>query len=148
MLGVQWKVIYDFKPTDNLSATEDLHSLSIWLGELRGACGITFPPGMVNLDCGAVTAGMHYQLPEAGEWTRFELTQEFDEDVGRYFLSLSMGGREVIKVDALEHEENAYLGIENAETSDVKPLDTRILIGASDMEIPGFVRRLIVLEKS
>ena len=149
-LGVQWKVIYDLKPTDNMSASEDIdpHSLSIWLGELRGCCSITFPPGMVNLECGAVTAGKNYQLPKAGEWTRFELTQEFDEDVGRYFLSLSMGGKEVIKVDALEHEENSYIGIVNPDTSDVKPLDTGIRIGEDDIQIPGFIRRLVVLEKS
>ena len=52
-------------------------------------------------------SGTTYQLPKAGEWTRIELTQEFDEDVGRYTLSLSIGDNEVIKVD---HEGNKIIG--------------------------------------
>ena len=90
-------------------------------------------------------SGTTYQLPKAGEWTRIELTQEFDEDVGRYTLSLSIGDNEVIKVD---HEGNKIIGyFDIPDTADVKPLDSWICIGEEDIQIPGFVRRLVVLEK-
>ena len=155
-LGVQWKVIYDFKPT----ASNGIHSIGLglaWFGEEgleRDLC-IAFHLGMVIMSYGGEIVGVTNQIPEVGEWTRIELTQEFDEDVGRHTLSLSIGDNKVIQVDPLEPEalsgENiqkiGHFDIPNP--SDVKPLDTWICIGDGNgsVETKGFVKRLFVLEK-
>ena len=69
------------------------------------------------------------------KWTRFELIWEFDENAGKYVLSLSIGGVEVVKV-VDEHNLS------------VQPEDARICISDEYGEISGFIRRIIVLEKS
>ena len=68
------------------------------------------------------------QLPKVGEWTRIEISHKKVD--GKYFLSLSVGGREVGRAEA---------------GADLKKLtDVVISIGKRQ---PGFVRRLVVLEK-
>ena len=73
------------------------------------------------------------QLPAVGEWIRVELTQEFDDNVGTYFVSLSFAGVEVIRDEAIP---------------DGNLTDIQIELGEPDVQVPGFIRRLIVLEKS
>ena len=73
------------------------------------------------------------QLPTVGEWTRVELTQELDDNAGTYFVSLSFAGVEVIRVEA---------------NPDLDLVDINIKLGEPDVQVPGFMRRLIVLEKS
>ena len=68
------------------------------------------------------------QLPEIGEWTRIEISHE--EVESNYFLSWSVGGREVGREEA---------------GPDLKKL-TDVKIGGGSYQ-PGFVRRLVVLEK-
>ena len=74
------------------------------------------------------------QLPPIGEWTRIEMTHAVDEETGRYFISVSFGDIEVMKV--------------------MRQFDPEILvmdatIGCGDPPaMPGVMRGLVVLEKS
>ena len=74
------------------------------------------------------------QLPEVGEWTRIEMSHE--EEDGKYFLSLSLGGKEVGR------EEVSDPLLRNL-------IDAQVTIGHSKRELtqPGFIRRLVILEK-
>ena len=72
---------------------------------------------------------MSSQLPKIGEWTRFEVSHE--EVEGKYFLSFSVGGREV--------------GRREADPDHGKLTDVEIYFRG--LSLPGFVRRLVVLEK-
>ena len=69
-------------------------------------------------------------LPQIGKWTRFELSREFDENAGKYVLSWFIGGVEVVKA---EDKYNLH----------VQPEDAGIC-----GEMSGFIRRIVVLEKS
>ena len=73
------------------------------------------------------------QLPSIGEWTRIEMSHE--EVDGKYFLSFSVGGREAGRMEAGQ---------------DLKKLtDVKVTIGHHEgtQAQPGFVRRLVILEK-
>ena len=74
-------------------------------------------------------------LPQIGRWTSLELSREFDENAGKYVLSFSFGGAEVVKA---EDELNLH----------VQPEDAIIYSPDEDGEISGFMRRIVVLEKS
>ena len=78
--------------------------------------------------------GESLELPQENEWTRFELTREFDEHAGKYLISLSMGGVEVVKV---EDEQNMQGQHE----------DTEICSSGGYGQITGFIRKIVVLEK-
>ena len=145
-MGAQWKIIHDFKPTayltdDNCNGETDPGTIDVNLtcsasGLNVGGYCMAFPVGVgcVKLyldDVPPEVASM--QLPAVGEWTRVELTQEFDDTVGTYFVSLSFAGVEVIRVEANPVEDLVDIDIE---------------LGEPDVQVPGFMRRLIVLEKS
>ena len=68
------------------------------------------------------------ELPKIGEWTRLEISHE--EKEGRFFLSLTIGDMEAAK----EEMQSARMA---------KLTDVEISIGWH----PGFIRRLVVLEK-
>ena len=72
------------------------------------------------------------QLPKVGEWTRMEIGHEKVDD--KYFLSLSVGGREVGRVEVTNPELR-------------KLTDVKVSIGHPDEKRcqPGFIRRLVVL---
>ena len=73
------------------------------------------------------------QLPMVGEWTKLEFSHE--EVDGKYFLSFSVGGREVNRKEA---------------DPDLRKLtDVKISVGTlREIQFqPGFVRKLIILEK-
>ena len=74
------------------------------------------------------------QLPKVGEWTRIEIGHEKVDE--KYFLSLSVGGREVGRKEVT--------GPELRNLTDVK-----VYIGNNHEELrqPGFIRRLVFLEK-
>ena len=74
------------------------------------------------------------QLPKVGEWTRLEIGHEKVDD--KFFLFLSVGGREVGRKEVTDPELR-------------KLTDVEIVIGHSHEECrqPGFIRRLVVLEK-
>ena len=80
--------------------------------------------------------GESMQLPQVGEWTRVELTQEFDAKAGQYILSLSLAGVEVIRAETYDADDIGDL------------MDIKIELGEPDVQVPGFIRRLVVLEKS
>ena len=73
------------------------------------------------------------QPPEAGEWTRIEMSHEKVD--GKYFLSLSVGGREVGRMEADPRLRHLTL--------------VKVVIGGGKLEfnLPCLVRRLVVLEK-
>ena len=144
-LGNQWKIIHDFKPTaylsnDNCNGITVPGTIFVTLDQdLMDYC-IAFPVGGgVRLVVDNMGAGESMQRPQIGEWTRVEFTQEFDEDVGTYFISLSFDGVEVIKVEVDDYVVESF--------SDGL-WDVKIELGEPDVQVPGFIRRLVVLEKS
>ena len=70
------------------------------------------------------------QLPRSGEWTRIEISHE--EEDGKFFLSFGVAGRELVRKEATEFRELA---------------DVIISIGSDSDLQPGFIRRLVVLQK-
>ena len=134
-LGNQWRVIFDFKPTAYQSAgwvsIFGLHLEQPWAYYID----ISLERGSVSLCSGEYGLGESMQLPEVGKWTRFELSREFDESAGKYILSLSIGGAEVVKA---EDKDNVH----------VQPEDINMRIHDHGRKISGFVRRIVVLEKS
>ena len=104
--------------------------------------GVGFPVGRACVRLfafGPGPVGEFLQLPPIGEWTRMELSQEYDENAEKYFCSLAIGGVEVIK----EYAEDW-----NLDSDGIKDGDVYIMIGGEDVLIPGSIRRLVVLEKS
>ena len=71
------------------------------------------------------------QLPRIGEWTRIEVSHE--EEDGKYFLSFAVGGRELGRKEATDPEFREMT-------------DVTIDIGRHMIQ-PGFIRRLLVLQK-
>ena len=141
-LGDQWKVIHDLKPTAYLSAGS-VYTCSFNLSLQSGSYFIAFSLERGSVGLGSyspqhdeeVILGESMHLPQEGKWTRFELSQEFDENAGKYILSLSIGGVEVVKG---EDEHNLH----------VQPEDAIIYNPDEYGEISGFIRRIVVLEKS
>ena len=138
-LGTQWKIIHEFKPTAYLQEVDPiLNPLGLCVGAgkpAHSAILIEFrPPNISAVHCmddntfHVVSRVVSSQLPKVGEWTRIEISHE--EVEGRYFLSLSVGGREVGRTEA---------GPDLRKLTDVK-----IVAGKRQ---PGFVRRLVILEK-
>ena len=74
------------------------------------------------------------QLPKVGEWTRIEIYHEMVD--GKYFLSLSVGGTEVGRKEVTNPELRRLA-------------DAKVCIGSANREQyqPGFIRRLVILEK-
>ena len=78
------------------------------------------------------------QLPPTREWTRIEMTHAVDEETGKYAISVSIAGIEVMK---------------KVKFIDREAFDMDVTIGLGDpdsqeMSMPGVVRGLAVLEKS
>ena len=73
------------------------------------------------------------QPPEAGDWTRIEMSHK--EVDGKYFLSLSVGGREVGRMEADPRLRQLTL--------------VKVFIGGGETKFnqPCLVRRLVLLEK-
>ena len=72
------------------------------------------------------------KLPKIGEWTRIEMTHEKVD--GKYFLSLSVGGKDWGR----EEVTNTELG---------SLTDVTVCTGLGQYSQPGFIRRLVVLQK-
>ena len=145
-LGTQWKIIYELNSTECLQsgdpakgtlglgviAGDPIHS-GIFMGFLppnvRLVHGIYEGPNSIQ----ATPFLESSQLPEVREWTGIEISHE--EVESKYFLSWSVGGREV--------------GREEAGPDLKKLTDVRIGVGdpATMPNMPGFVRKLVVLEK-
>ena len=147
-LGSQWKIIHDFKPTEYLQEADPIGpplGLCVGTGKAPGNSfvGICFRfPNILlaeeivgdNNQIQVQRAIQSTQLPKVGEWTRIEICHEMVD--GKYFLSLSVGGTEV--------------GRKEVTNPDLRRLtDAKVLIGIPDREQyqPGFIRRLVILEK-
>ena len=145
-LGPNWKVIHDFQPTDYLTA-EYLdgnvpRGLWVILDHAWESYLLTFPPDGVQLwsfsILGADKLAQSNQLPPIGEWTRIEMTHEIDEEAEKYFISVSVGGREVMKREVVREEDDYPLG---------QQMGVTICLGDRNYQLPGSIRGLIVLEK-
>ena len=145
-LARQWKIIHDFKPTEYLHTSQQPGSLCVRVEKpfrhgLVGLC-FSFPKIVlahsilhgVNNQAETGAFLQSNQLPEVGEWTRIEISHE--EEEGKYFLSLSVGGREVVREEVTDPQLR-------------KLTDAKVTIGHTDRQLsqPGFIRRLVVLEK-
>ena len=145
---MQWRIIYDFNPTEYL---QDPTRFPLCLsevtgdGELPGSSFVatSYPFQKIilahvimddNNQPQAQSSLVSTQLPKVGEWTRVEIGHEKVDE--KYFLALSVGGREVGRKEVS--------GPELRNLTDVK-----VYIGHDHEELrqPGFVRRLVILEK-
>ena len=144
-LGSQWKIIHDFKPTEYLQGTP----LGLFVGtgdgktpgnSFVGIC-FRFPKILLaeeivgdNNQIQVQRAIQSTQLPKVGEWTRIEICHEMVD--GKYFLSLSVGGTEVGRSEVTNPELRRLA-------------DAKVCIGSANREQyqPGFIRRLVILEK-
>ena len=147
-LGSQWRIIHDFKPTEYLQAADPAFGLCVFTGDRKTPGNsflltyFHFPKISLGLcirddnnqSQQAQPAVTSTQLPNVGEWTRIEIGHEKVDE--KYFLSLSIGGREVVRKEVTDPELR-------------KLTDVEIVIGHSHEECrqPGFIRRLVVLEK-
>ena len=149
-LGSQWRIIYDFKPTEYLQAADPIRhpvSLSVVTGGLKTPGNIVvatcFPLSKIILAHGikddnnqvnVQRAVESTQLPKVGEWTRIEFGHEKVDE--KYFLFLSVGGQEVGRKEVTNPELR-------------KPTDVKVSIGHCNEKRsqPGLIGRLVVLEK-
>ena len=145
-----WRIIHDFKPTEYLQAEDPTRrpiSLSVGTGDGKTpgtSLVITYFPFQKiilahniiddNNQPQAQPSLVSTQLPKVGEWTRVEIGHEKVDE--KYFLALSVGGREVGRKEVSGPElrnltdVNVYIG---------HPVEKNCQ--------PGFIRRLVVLEK-
>ena len=143
----QWKIIHDFKPTEypqeEAGPPLGLRVLTDGKAPRNSFVGICFPFPKIALVHGIFGSNKKFQfqqdvgstqLPKVGEWTRIEIGHEKVDS--KYFLSFSVGGREVGRKEVTDP------GLRNL-------TDATFLIGRPERERyqPGFIRRLIVLEK-
>ena len=144
-LGSQWRIIHDFKPTEYLQAPTYPISLSLHTGDgqtpRNNFVYTVFPFPKITLlhailndnnQAQGQTVVDSTQLPKVGEWTRVEFGHEKVDD--KYFLFLSVGGREVGRKEVSNPEPR-------------KPTDVKVFLGHYELSQPGFIRRLVVLEK-
>ena len=137
-LADQWKVIFDFKPTELLGAHFP-SCLLVISSSLE--LGISFPYEQANLWVTDLNAGLNAddvivdlwsdQLLELDVWSRIEISHV--EEGGRYFLSYSVGGKELGRTD---------FGLGTNLT------DVKICIGSDCFSTqPGLLRGLVVLDE-
>ena len=151
LLAAQWKIIYDFKPTEywhgkhttglsvHLSSDDDLLELFVsFLPPKNFRLGVRDP----NTSRTIIQVESN-QLPKLQEWNRIEISHM--EEGGRYFLSLSVGGNELgRRYTSRVHE------FGRRELGRILPNDAGIYLFGSDMlnlPQPGFIRGLLVLDK-
>ena len=128
-LGKCWKVTFDIKPIEDLP----------WLiAHTRIIAGGSEYCGVILSSLKAILQrynqdgiSVNHQL-KIGEWTRIEITHE-EGDGGSSFVSLSAGGKELLKLD---------VGIQVEE----KFSDVQLLLGCPGHGSPAFIRRILLLE--
>ena len=149
-LETQWKILYDVKLIEHLQVENPRKyyvALGIDVGRDAFVPAAVSPPQIV---LGAYLRGADNQLqgrnvvtgdqaPNVGEWTRIEIGHE--EEEGKYFLSLAVGGEHVGWGEVTDPV------LKN-------PTDVGLYIGCSPRTalrqvhpLPGFVRRVVVLQK-
>ena len=105
-LADEWKIIYDFKPTGYPEFDLDpiYPSISLWVDMSPNdsddyfTLEISLSHLIIHLDVRDLSASdvlnlKSNQLPKLHEWTRVEISHV--EEGGKYFLSLSVGGKEL-----------------------------------------------------
>ena len=145
-LGGQWKIIFDFKPTEYIQDERQRIVMSLGLGhndhrvtgyslaigspKICLCCRIKHPKASVH-EVGLVESN---EVPVVGDWTRVEISHEKEED--KYFLYLTVGGKELGRKDVTTEELRGAPG-------------TLLCIGENDPGLiqPGFIRRLVALKK-
>ena len=137
-MTTQWKVVHEFKPTEYLQGRTT--SLSITTGDYILRVMFSNSNIALNLE-NFVTlddnTGMYFdsdQQPKVGEWTRIEVSMEEEEEDGKHFLSLSVGGKQ-----ALKEEVDDVMAFE--------PYGFKVYIGSMGFYQPGYIRGLAVYEK-
>ena len=133
-LGTQWKIIHDFKPMELPPGPVLRFKISFWIHVAGNHpfTALAFFPSTMCLEYEDNVLFESNRLPKVGEWTRIEIGYEKGED-GKFFLTFTVGGKMLATMD--------YLG-------DFEFTDVRIGIGANHQDFqPGFIRRLVVLEK-
>ena len=138
-LGAQWKIMHDFRPLEYPQETASgITHVGLWIivpsSNTVLAC-ISFPFPNIALQVPDPVTGKKvskYQpLPQVGEWTRIEVSCEKEDEDGRFFVALSIGGRELGRAE-----------VESEEQTDVK-----IGFGQEYQFLPCFARGLVVLQK-
>ena len=148
-LETQWKILCDVKRSEHLQVENPRKyyvTLGIYIGRDAFVRAIVFPPQII---LGAYLRGADNQIharnvvtgdqvPNVGEWTRIEIGHK--EEDGKYFLSLAVGGEHVGRGEVTDPV------LKN-------PTDVKLEIGCRPgaqglyRPLPGFVRRLVVLQK-
>ena len=140
-LGAEWKVIFEFNPTENF-LRPSAFLVAIWIKLAEEGYSLTFSPNGVQLryefpdeldgdivvDVGESAVG----LPAIANWTKIEITCAVYEETGKYAISVAIAGIEVIKVIDLETEQ----------------MDATIGLGDELNTLSGAIRKLVVVEKS
>ena len=146
-LGAQWKVIHEFNPTEYLQpGLQGPPRTAIWVRFAEECYSLAFSPNGVELWFEEEGDGFpgHIQdiaetqpdeLPPIGEWTRIEMTLAVNEETGKYFISVSIAGIEVMKV-MRQHDPETLV------------MDATIGCGDPHHAMSGGIRGLVVLEKS
>ena len=142
-LGPQWRIIHDFKPTEyhvehalsfKFVANDPLGGCCVRIGLHSTKIILQLQQLSFDLDQANVEDIVESsQLPKIGEWTKIEVGHENVD--GKFFLYLSIGGREVGRTDDIDPRLR-------------KLTDVRVFLGSDYQEFcqPGFIRRLVVLE--
>ena len=142
-LGPQWRIIHDFKPTEyhvehalsfKFVANDPLGGCCIRIGLHSTKIILQLQQLSFDLDQANVEDIVESsQLPKIGEWTKIEVGHEKVD--GKFFLYLSIGGREVGRTDDIDPRLR-------------KLTDVSVHLGLANQQFcqPGFIRRLVVLE--
>ena len=142
-LGPQWRIIHDFKPTEY--HVEHALSFKFVANDPLGGCCVRIGLHSTKIILQQLSFDLEddledvedivesSQLPKIGEWTKIEVGHE--KVGGKFFLYLSIGGREVGRTDDIDPRL-------------MKLTDVRVTLGhdAQKFYQPGFIRRLVVLE--
>ena len=148
-LGDQWKIFFDFKPTEYIQDERLRTCVFLVLGHndrranclglaIRGSSKIFLHCGILHfggvLDGEKEVAFESNELPVIDKWTRVEISHEKEND--KYFLYLTVGGKELGRKDVTTEELRGAPG-------------TLLCIGENDPGLiqPGFIRRLVALKK-
>ena len=153
-LGGQWKVIFDFKPTEYVREERERIVMSLVLYHNNPR----FKYLRVRLAIGSSKICLHScdivkddvsryvqstpkftiesnELPEVGKWTRVEISHEKEDD--KYFLYLAVGGKELGRKEVTSGELRGPAG--TVVNGNIKNFQIPIQ--------PGLFRRLIALGK-
>ena len=141
-LGGQWKIIFDFKPTEYIQDEWQriVVCLSLCHNDRQAAGYYSLVIGspkiflyMHNLVGETEVAFESNELPAIDEWTRVEISHKKEED--KYFLYLTVGGKDLGRKVTSEELRGAPV--------------TLLCIGENDPGLiqPGFIRRLVALKK-